>query len=346
MANFTGFIGTYTKGESEGIYTFSLDTEEARIQGVKLAASLDNPTYVTVSQDKQYLYSVVKEGERGGAASFSIKNNGELEELNRELSPGASPCHISVDSKNKKVVTANYHRGTVEAYLTTSNGSLEPVSSIIQHEGSGPDKERQEKPHVHYAGFTPDEKYVAVVDLGIDQLITYEVVNGQLKLANKLSLKPGCGPRHLTFHPNGNYAYLMTEMSSEVVALQYNNKDGSFQILQYISTLPSDFTENSQGSAIHISSDGHFVYAANRGHDSIAVYGVNQETGELTFIEHTLTEGNWPRDFVLDPTENFLIASNQNSSNLVLFKRDSATGKLTLLQSDIKVPDPVCVKFL
>ena len=346
MANFTGFIGTYTKGESEGIYTFSLDTEEARIQGVKLAASLDNPTYVTVSQDKQYLYSVVKEGEQGGAASFSIKNNGELEELNRELSPGASPCHISVDSKNKTVVTANYHRGTVEAYLTTSNGSLEPVSSIIQHEGSGPDKERQEKPHVHYAGFTPDEKYVAVVDLGIDQLITYEVVNGQLKLANKLSLKPGCGPRHLTFHPNGDYAYLMTEMSSEVVALQYNNKDGSFQILQYISTLPSDFTENSQGSAIHISSDGHFVYAANRGHDSIAVYGVNQETGELTFIEHTLTEGNWPRDFVLDPTENFLIASNQNSSNLVLFKRDSVSGKLTLLQSDIKVPDPVCVKFL
>lgn len=346
MANFTGFIGTYTKGESEGIYTFSLDTEEARIQGVKLAASLDNPTYVTVSQDKQYLYSVVKEGEQGGAASFSIKNNGELEELNRELSPGASPCHISVDSKNKTVVTANYHRGTVEAYLTTSNGSLEPVSSIIQHEGSGPDKERQEKPHVHYAGFTPDEKYVAVVDLGIDQLITYEVVNGQLKLANKLSLKPGCGPRHLTFHPNGDYAYLMTEMSSEVVALQYNNMDGSFQIIQYISTLPSDFTENSQGSAIHISSDGHFVYAANRGHDSIAVYGVNQETGELTFIEHTLTEGNWPRDFVLDPTENYLIASNQNSSNLVLFKRDSVSGKLTLLQSDIKVPDPVCVKFL
>ena len=173
MANFTGFIGTYTKGESEGIYTFSLDTEEARIQGVKLAASLDNPTYVTVSQDKQYLYSVVKEGEQGGAASFSIKNSGELEELNRELSPGASPCHISVDSKNKTVVTANYHRGTVEAYLTTSNGSLEPVSSIIQHEGSGPDKERQEKPHVHYAGFTPDEKYVAVVDLGIDQHINY-----------------------------------------------------------------------------------------------------------------------------------------------------------------------------
>ncbi|WP_342540289.1 lactonase family protein [Heyndrickxia sp. FSL K6-6286] len=345
MANFTGFIGTYTKGESEGIYTFSLDTEEARIQGVKLAASLDNPTYVTVSQDKQYLYSVVKEGEQGGAASFSIKNSGELEELNRELSPGASPCHISVDSKNKTVVTANYHRGIVEAYLTTSNGSLEPVSSIIQHEGSGPDKERQEKPHVHYAGFTPDEKYVAVVDLGIDQLITYEVVNGQLKLANKLSLKPGCGPRHLTFHPNGDYAYLMTEMSSEVVALQYNNMDGSFQIIQYISTLPSDFTENSQGSAIHISSDGHFVYAANRGHDSIAVYGVNQETGELTFIEHTLTEGNWPRDFVLDPTENYLIASNQNSSNLVLFKRDSVSGKLTLLQSDIKVPDPVCVKF-
>lgn len=163
---------------------------------------------------------------------------------------------------------------------------------------------------------------------------------------SSLSVRPGSGPRHLTFHPNGIFAYLMTEISSEVVVLKYNPEDGSFTELQYIKAIPENFTENSQGSAIHISNDGRFVYAANRGHNSIAVFSVNGESGELTFIEHTSTEGDWPRDFVLDPTENFLVASNQNSSNLILFKRDRSTGRLTLIQSDVTVPDPVCVKFL
>jgi 6-phosphogluconolactonase len=150
----------------------------------------------------------------------------------------------------------------------------------------------------------------------------------------------------MTFHPNGKIAYLMTELSNEVVVLAYSQEDGSFKELQYISTIPDDFTENNQGSAIHISSDGRFVYAANRGHDSIAVFSTNSDSGELTFVERTSTEGNWPRDFALDPTEKFLIASNQESSSLVLFERNQETGKLTLLQSDITVPDPVCVKFL
>ncbi|MGE8203215.1 lactonase family protein [Heyndrickxia sp. NPDC080065] len=344
---FIGYVGTYTKGNSEGIYTFTLDTEAERIQDVRAVAKLDNPTYVEISHDNQFLYSVVKEGELGGAAAYSIhKQTGELKEINKQLLEGASPCHVSVDDKHHTVVTANYHKGTVEAYLINVDGSLKPAASIIEHKGSGPNKERQEKPHVHYAGFTPDEKYVAVVDLGIDQLITYEVNYGQLKELNHLSVKPGSGPRHLTFHPNGRFAYLMTEMSSEVAALKYNHEDGSFTELQYISAIPDNFTENSQGSAIHISSDGRFVYAANRGHNSIAIFSVNQDSGELKFVEHTPTEGDWPRDFVLDPTEKFLIASNQNSSNLVLYRRNATTGKLTLIQSDVVVPDPVCVKFL
>lgn len=347
QTSFVGYVGTYTKGESEGIYSFTLDTKEAKIKGVHPVAKLDNPTYLNISSDNQYLYSVAKDGEQGGVASFIVdQTTGDLKELNKELLDGASPCHVSVDHNNHTLVTANYHKGTVEAYLINKDGSLNSAASIIQHEGSGPNKERQEKPHVHFAGFTPDEKYVTVVDLGIDQLISYEVNNGQLKNVNSLAVRPGSGPRHLAFHPNGGYAYLMTEMSSEVVALKYNHEDGSFKELQYISTIPKAFTENSQGSAIIISSDGRFVYAANRGHNSIAVFSVNQETGELTFVEHTPTEGDWPRDFVLDPTENFLIASNQNSSNLVLFKRDSITGKLTLIHSDIVVLDPVCVKFL
>ncbi|GIN39576.1 lactonase family protein [Heyndrickxia oleronia] len=344
----TGYVGTYTKGDSVGIYRFTLDAEQPQIKDVQVAAKLGNPTYLTISEDNRYLYSVIKDGESGGVAAYSISGEtGELKLLNSQLTEGASPCHVSVDKENNHVVTAHYHRGTVELYkVNKENGMVASASSIVQHEGSGPNKERQEKPHVHYSGFTPDEKYIAVIDLGIDKLITYANNDGVLEEVSSLSVKPGSGPRHLEFHPNGKYAYLMTELSSEVITLSYDNETGSFKEFQYISTIPTDFTENNQGSAIHVTNDGRFVYVSNRGHNSIAVFSVNQESGELTFIEHTSTEGDWPRDFVLDPSERFVVASNQESGNLVLYKRNAATGKLELVQSDIAVPYPVCVKFL
>lgn len=342
-----GFVGTYTKGESEGIYAFTLDTEGKKLTDIRVAAKLENPTYLTISKDNQLLYSVVKEGDTGGVASYSINaQTSELRALNSQVSEGSPPCHVNIDQSASNVLSANYHKGTVESYLVNQeNGSLHPAISVIKHTGSGPD-ERQEKPHTHYAGFTPDEKYVVVVDLGIDKLITYEVNDGVLTEKTTLNLKPGSGPRHLAFHPKGKIAYIMTEFSSEVIVLHYHSEDGSFTQLQAISTIPEEFTENNQGSAIHLSSDGRFVYAGNRGHDSIAVFSVNHDSGELSYVEHTSTHGNWPRDFVLDPTEKFVIASNQNSSNLVLFSRDETTGKLTKLQSDVVIPDPVCVKFL
>ncbi|TCP29787.1 6-phosphogluconolactonase [Scopulibacillus darangshiensis] len=346
---FIGFVGTYTKGESEGIYSFLFDADKGEIRDVKPAAQLDNPTYLTISKDNRYLYSVIKKGDYGGVAGFSIdaESGGRLDPINSQLQDGASPCHVSVNSQISNVLTANYHKGTVESYLINGeSGFINPTASIVKHEGSGPNKERQEKSHLHFAGFTPDEKFVAAIDLGADNVMTYKVHDGKLTEVNRLSVKPGSGPRHIAFHPNGKYAYVMTEMSSEVIALKYNNAEGSFTELQYISTIPEDFSENNQGSAIHISSDGGFVYAGNRGHDSIAVFKVNQESGHLEMVVITSTEGEWPRDFVLDPTENFLVASNQNSGNLVLFSRDKSTGKLELLQSNVSVPDPVCVKFL
>lgn len=340
-----GYIGTYTKGESKGIYSFILDSTEGKITDIKAVATLENPTYLTLSNDKKYLYSVAKDGKSGGLTAFSITDNGELTLINSQLSAGSPPCHVSIDSQNRYVFSTNYHKGTVESFLLNSeDGTVQPASSIIQHEGSGPDP-RQEKPHVHYAGLTPDEKYLAVVDLGTDSLTTYEVSSdGKLTKVHLLPLKAGSGPRHLTFHPNGMLAYLMTEFSSEVIVLRYHSDNGHFTEEQYISTIPADFSENNQGSAIHISADGRFVYAGNRGHNSIAVFRV-EETGELSFLEHTPTEGDWPRDFEIDPTGRFVVASNQESSNLVLFARDENTGKLTLLQSDITVPHPVCVKF-
>jgi 6-phosphogluconolactonase len=341
---YLGYIGTYTKGDSEGIYSFTLDTEEGTIKNVSVAAKLDNPTYLTVTDSNKQLYAVAKEGEEGGVAAYSIGENGELKKLNSTAEAGSPPCHVSVNT-DFGVLSANYHKGTIEFYELNADGTIQPAASVAKHEGSGPDP-RQEKAHSHYAGFTPEGKYVVAVELGIDQIITYKLQGNQLIKVSQLETKPGSGPRHLAFHPNKEFAYVMTEFSSEVLVLKYNQEDGSFTQQQAISTLPAGFTENNQGSAIHLSSDGKFVYAGNRGHNSIAVFSVDPQTFELTFVEHVSTEGDWPRDFILDPSEKFVVASNQNSSNLVLYSRDSETGKLTLLQSDITVPDPVCVKFL
>ncbi|WAA13860.1 lactonase family protein [Fervidibacillus halotolerans] len=344
---YLGFAGTYTKKESKGIYSFLLDTKEEKIKAVKVAAEISNPTYVAISKDNQNLYSVAKDEDLGGVAAFKINQEaGNLEELNRKLSEGPSPCHVSVNGDRSVVLSANYHRGTVDAYSTLTDGSLQKLIDTVQHKGHGLDPQRQEKPHVHFAGFTPDEKYIVAVDLGTDKLVTYRLENGNLTENSTLTLRPGSGPRHITFHPNGRFAYIMTELSSEVIQLQYHSNTGSFEELQYISTIPDDFTENNQGSAIHITKDGKFVYAANRGHNSIALFRVDETSGNLTFVEHTSTEGDWPRDFVLDPTERFLVASNQNTGNLVLFKRDQQSGKLTYIQGNTTVPEVVCVKFI
>jgi 6-phosphogluconolactonase len=346
MTKFTGYVGTYTKGDSKGIYTFTLDTDHKTLSNPSLAAELENPTYVAISEDNSTLYAVVKQGDNGGVAAYSIDpETSTLQFINQEISPGVSPCHVSVDKNKQAVLAGYYHRGTVDLFNT--NGlAITPAVSTVQHTGHGPNQERQEKPHVHYVNFTPDEQFVIAVDLGIDQIKTYSMDDDQLIEVNSLSVKPGSGPRHMAFHPNGKYAYVMTELSNEVITLAYNQEDGSFTELQYITTIPTDFTENSQGSAIHLSQDGRFLYAGNRGHNSIALFSIHQETGKLTFIEYTLTNGEWPRDFVMDPTEQFLVASNQESHNLVLFARDKITGKLSLLPSTITVPYPVCVKFL
>ncbi|MGJ7920174.1 lactonase family protein [Neobacillus sp. LXY-4] len=342
-----GFVGTYTKGASEGIYSFLLDIENQKIDAVKTAAKLDNPTYLTISRDNQFVYAVAKKDELGGISAFTLnKQTGDLTLLNSQFAVGAPPCHVSVDRQTQTVLSANYHKGTIEAYeVDKETGEIYGEPVVAQHEGAGPDP-RQEKAHAHFAGFTPDEKYIVAVDLGIDEVITYELNGGSLTKVSSLAVKPGSGPRHLVFHPNGKFAYVMTEFSSKVLVLNYDSENGQLTEEQAITTIPADFTENNQGSAIHISSDGRFLYAGNRGHDSIAVFSIDQQSNKLTFIEHTSTAGNWPRDFVLDPSEKFIIAANQESSNLALFARDTETGKLTLLQSDVTVPDPVCVKFM
>lgn len=341
---YIGYVGTYTRESSEGIYSFVLDTDAQTLSDVKVAAKVGSPTYLTISEDNSRLYSVAQQEKSGGVAAYSINSEtGELSFIDGQVEEGAPPCHLGV--REYQLVTGNYHKGTVELYKINENGGVEPSSYVYEHRGNGP-HERQEKPHVHYTAHTPDGKYVVVADLGIDELVTYKVENGQLHKVHTLNVKPGSGPRHIAFHPNGKYAYLLTELTSEVVVLDYDAASGSFTEKQYIAALPEDFTETNDASAIHISADGRFIYTGNRGHNSIAVFEVNTDTGGITFIEHTPTGGAWPRDFVLDPSEAFIVAANQHTGNLVLFARDQETGKLTQLDSEVAVPEAVCVKFL
>jgi len=341
-----GYVGTYTNGDSQGIYSFELDPSIGKITHVKAVAMLDNPTYLNIAENHRFLYSVIKSDEKGGVAVFSMdQHSGELERVNVDLEAGSPPCHVSLDEERGLVFSANYHKGTVASYrINRENGSVSSPVTVVQHEGSGPDP-RQEKAHTHFAGMTPDQDYLIVCELGCDLLLTYAVKdNGELTEAHRLSVAPGSGPRHLVFHPqDSSVAYLITEFSSEVIVLSYAG--GKFAEVQHLSAVPEDFAENNQASAIHISSDGKFVYAGNRGHNSIAIFSVEEKTGRLQLVERVSTEGDWPRDFALDPTDKFLVAVNQNSSNLVLFARDTETGLLTLLDKAIKVPNPVCVKF-
>lgn len=338
-----GFAGTYTRESSEGIYRFELDTEAKELQAVEVAAKIGSPTYITFSEDQRFMYAVDQDGEQGGAAAFKVnQETGELTFLNEKLEAGAPPCHLTV--KNGELLTGNYHKGTVELFKVNDQG-IEGKLSSATHEGTGP-HERQESPHVHYTAHTPDEKFVAVADLGTDELVTYQINQDELVRKSTFNAKAGSGPRHVEFHPNGQTAYLLTELSSDVIVLDYNEETGEFSEKQTISALPVDYSGDNDASAIHVSSDGKFLYTANRGHDSIAVFRIDDNTKALSLVEHTNTGGEFPRDFVLDPSEAFLIAANQHSGNLVLFSRNASTGKLTNLNSVVTVPETVCVKFL
>ena len=318
---YIGFAGTYTRESSEGIYRFVLDAEAGKLEAAEVAANVGSPTYLAISEDKRQLYSVAQQDGLGGVHAYEI-----------------------VSIQNGVLVTGNYHKGTVDLFQAHRPSAL-ALKGTVQHEGNGP-HERQEKPHVHYTAQTPDGRYVIVADLGTDELVTYKIEGQALVKVATLHVESGSGPRHLAFHPDGKTAYLMTELSSEVIVLDYDADQGSFTEKQKIKAIPSDFNETNDASAIHITSDGKFVYTGNRGHNSIAVFQVDEETKELTLIEITSTGGNWPRDFVLDPSESFIVASNQKSGNLVLFARDQKTGKLTQLDSVVDVPEVVCVKFL
>ncbi|MGY3704176.1 lactonase family protein [Vagococcus martis] len=334
-------LGSYTRRISEGIYGITLDTKKKELVHLTHLISEDNPTYLDVS-DNNILYAVAKEGELGGVASYKTNDNGTYTLLNRVMIEGAPPCYVAVDNKRQVVYGANYHQGILYSYKISEDGSL-ALADKIQDSGHGP-HENQDGPHVHYADLTPDNRLV-VCDLGNDTVYTYDVDNeGKLTEVAKFIAAPGTGPRHLVFHPTKPIAYLFGELSSDVLVLDYDASTGSFKELQTISTLPETHTGFNGGAAIRISKDGKFLYASNRGHNSLVVYGISEDGKALNTLQWISVEGDFPRDFNLSKTGDFIVVANQNSDNLTLFERNNDTGLLTLLQKDVFAPEIVRVK--
>lgn len=341
--NFRVYIGTYTKRKSEGIYTFLFNTISGEISNIKLAEKIDNPTFLCVSPNGKRLYSTIKVDDFGGVASHLINSKGELEKLNYKIAKGAPPCYVSYSENLNLLFSANYHKGSFCTFKIDSNGEITLPICSITHKGSSINKSHQEKSHLHCCNLSPDNKQVFVSDLGADKVYIYDVTSTSINLNNDIPLfiPKGYGPRHGVFSKNKNIFYLICELSSRILVFNYDNV--SFNLIQDISTLPENYINENYAAAIKISKCNNYLYASNRGHNSIACYKINDD-GTLSLISHHSTLGDYPRDFEIDPSGKFLIAANQNSDNLTLFKINE-DGTLNVVNSNIIIPEPTCVVF-
>jgi len=347
------FIGTYTGSGSKGIYVYQFDATTGKAKWISNTDSIVNPSYLAIAPGGNYLYACTETRtvNAGGVSAFSFnRKNGILHLINKQSSGGDNPAYVAIHKTGKWVTAGNYSGGSISVFAVNKDGSLEPYSQLIQHEGSSLNKARQEKAHVHATVFSPDNNHLLVPDLGLDKVMIYDFNskrNQPLKQAQQEyeATLPGSGPRHLDFHPNGKWAYLIQEMSGAVVAYKY--KKGSLQKLQEIAS-HSDTATGEFGSAdIHISPDGKFLYASNRGRENnIAIFKINDTTGQLSTVGYQSTIGIKPRNFCIDPSGKYLLAANQQTGDIVIFKRDMQTGLLTPTGDQIKIPEPVCLKMI
>ncbi|RRG17936.1 lactonase family protein [Weissella viridescens] len=337
-------FGTYTKRISKGIYQADFDEQTGKMSNVEAIAEIGSPTYLAVS-DANVLYAVDKQDGQGGVAVYDYDAAGATAKLKQEvLADGASPAYVAVDEARQLLYTANYHKGTVEVYRIATDGTLTQTDAF-QAVGSGPRPE-QDGPHMHFANLTPDNRLVAV-DLGSDKVYTFDVSEaGKLSQVAVFETEAGFGPRHIRFSQDGKKAYLLGELSSQLSELNYDAATGTFDLVQTLSTKPADWTEHNGAAAIYVSADNRFIYTSNRGNNSIAVFQVKADGSIDSRIQLISTEGDFPRDFALSPNERYVIATNQNTDNATVYQRDTETGRLTLQEKDIQVPEPVRVVFV
>jgi 6-phosphogluconolactonase len=345
-------IGTYTEKGSEGIYRCGLDIATGKFTKLELAAKSDNPSFLALTKDNNCLLAVnetidAKGNKMGYIESFSVSDNGaKLTPVNKVSSGGAHPCYVSVNA-DRFVLAANYTGGSVALFKLGDKGILSQALDVQQHHGGGPNKERQEGPHVHSAFFEPGTDRIFVADLGTDAVSVYRIDKNKQKLVPasnpEIKINPGSGPRHLAFHPNKKFLYTANELSSTVTVVSLN-KDGSYSTIETVPLIPADYKKPNFPADIHISKDGRFLYVSNRGFNSIAIFAVDQGSGKLTIVAQESVKGENPRNFTLSPDEDYLLVANQTTQNIVSFKRDINSGKLTYTDQ-IQAHVPVCLLF-
>jgi 6-phosphogluconolactonase len=347
-ANYNLLIGTYTNtGKSEGIYVYDFNTQTAAFRAKGIGKNVTNPSYLTVSKDNKFVYSVNEDGEKSTISAFSFDPVlGKLEFLNKLDSKGADPCYLIVDKNN--VIAANYSGGSIVVMGRDTDGTLTGPKQVIRHSGSSIDpKGRQKSPHVHMVKFTPDGKYVLSNDLGTDKVYLYKYnptsKDQVLELTDSIAVKAGSGPRHLTFSKNGKYAYLVQEMNGNLTVFNYEN--GHLKVLQQTNIVPEGFNGETGAADIHLTPDGKFLYATNRGtSNSITRFAV-QKDGTLVKKSTIPTAGRGPRNFTIDPSGNYLLVAHQYTDNVVIFKINRETGALTDTHKRIELGAPVCLVF-
>ena len=350
------FVGTYTEPDqstSEGVYAFGMDSSSGNLNLKTVAKNLINPSFLALHPGTGNIYVVHEkgtfEGQPGGGviALAMDPESGEIRVLNKQSSGGEDPCYISLERTGRYALVANYISGCVAMLPIESDGRLGPASSICQHRGSSIHPERQDKPYAHCILPDPTNVFAVACDLGTDKIMIYrmDLDAGQLIEHSHVEVAPGSGPRHLIFHPNGRFAYVVCELNSSVLGFTWDAEGGTLEEFQTVRTLPPGYEGRNLPADIHITPNGQFLYASNRGHDSLACYEVSAESGELTLKHHTSSGGMEPRGFAITSDGKFLIAANQNSNNLVPFLIDPGMGQLSRFGDETQVSMPVCVKF-
>ena len=345
--DFFMIVGTYTHTDSKGIYVYRFNSETGKSSLVSTTNGIKNPSFVTVFEDRVYAVSETNGDTPGSLSSYHFDNkNGQLTFLNNLPTGGDDPCYVEVDATGKFIAVANYSGGSLSLFSTNQDGSLKDDKQLIQHHGSSVNKDRQDAPHVHETVFSPDQKYLLSPDLGMDKVIIYRFdksAKEPLSKTGEIVCEPGSGPRHIAFHPTKPFAYLIHELNAKVSV--YKFEGDRYEEIQQIKTWPEDFQGNKDGAEVAVSADGRFLYTSQRGdQNSIAIFSIDEQSGKLTHKGFTSVDGKGPRFFMIDPTGRFLLVANQQSGNIVIFKRDEKTGLLTK-HDEIKMPIPVSIKM-
>ena len=350
------YVGTYTRGERGGIYAYRMDPFSGALEFASKATGADNSSFLAVDPQQRCLYAVNEAKEfsgkpTGAVSAFSIDpDTGKLTFLNKKPSHGADPCHLNVDKTGRYVLVANYSGGSLCVLGIQNDGQLGDATDFVQHYGSSVNPQRQNGPHVHSITLDSANRYAFAPDLGLDKIMIYrfDSAKGKLKPNDEpwVQTRPGAGPRHFAFHPDGRWAYLVNEIDSTLVPFAYDEVRGTLRELQTVPALPEDFVGTSYSADVHVAPSGKFVYASNRGHDSIVVYSIDENTGKLTYVCHEPTLGKTPRNFAIDPTGRFLLVANQDSDTIITFRINEQTGRLTLAHQLSGVPRPACLKII